>query len=114
MGRARPSHARPGRTYICASTASAIRLAASSDDISGEFTNSVMVSIMAPRNFCSTVMLWAIDRTSVPASMEAFRSACAVRWQGFQPSPDRSTSRREGIDPFDWLKMVWKSLVMIR
>ena len=48
-------------------------LAASADDMSGVFTNSVIVSIIAPRYFCSTVMLCAIERTSVPASIEALQ-----------------------------------------
>ena len=82
--------------------------------IEGVFTNSVITSIMAPRYFCSTVMLCAIERTSVPAAIEACRSFCDICWQGFQPAPDMSTSRRAGIDPFAWLKIVWKSGDRIR
>src|SRR3954451_10065564 len=96
-------------SYICDSTLSAIALAASSADIDGVFTNSVITSIMAPRYFCSTVMLWAIERTSVPAAIDACRSFCDVCWQLAQPSPDRSTSRRAGIDPLALLKTDWKS-----
>src|SRR3954447_13332675 len=95
-------------SYICDSTLSAIALAASSADIDGVFTNSVITSIMAPRYFCSTVMLWAIERTSVPAAIDACRSFCDVCWQLAQPSPDRSTSRRAGIDPLALLKTDWK------
>ena len=72
---------------FCASTASAIALAASLDDMLGVFTKEVITSIIAPRYFCSTVILCAIERTSVPAVIEACKSLSEVCWQGFQPAP---------------------------
>ena len=55
-------------------------------DMSGVFTNSVIVSIIAPRYFCSTVMLCAIERTSVPASIEALQVLLRLScWQGLKP-----------------------------
>src|SRR5215475_8957837 len=68
--------------YCCAFTASAICFAASFADIDGVFTNSVITSIMAPRYFCSTVMLCAIERTSVPALIESCRSFWLFCWHG--------------------------------
>ena len=63
--------------------------------------------------FCGTVMLCAIERTSVPASIDACRSFCASCWQGLKPFA-RSTSSRAGIEPLVWLKIVWNSGDRIR
>ena len=65
---------RSGLAYFCASTASAMALAASSGVVFGLLTKAVMVSSIAPRYFCRTVMLWAIERTSVPSAIEACKA----------------------------------------
>jgi hypothetical protein len=49
-------------------------LAASLEDMPGVFTKEVMMSIIAPRYFCSTVMLCAIERTNVPSAIDACKS----------------------------------------
>ena len=64
--------------------------------------------MIAPRYFCGIVMLWAIERTSVPPSIDACRSFWDSCWQGLKPV-DRSTSRRAGIEPLAWLKAVWNA-----
>ena len=58
-------------------------------------------------------MLWAKLRTNVPALMEASRSFFDFSWQGLKPLL-KSTSIRAGIEPFAWLKIVWKSVDMMR
>src|ERR1700677_2667329 len=90
--------------YFCASTASAIALAASSALIFGLFTKDVTVSRIAPRYFCRMVMLWAIERTSIPSAIEACKSFCDCCWQGLKSL--RSMSSRAGIEPLAWLNTV--------
>src|SRR6185312_7890390 len=81
----RATRAPRGRAlYFCASTASAMALAASSGVIFGLFTNDVMVSRIAPRYFCRRVMLWAKERTSVPSLIDACKAFCDCCWQGLK------------------------------
>ena len=103
------SHLKPGArdamrrasgpaSYFCASTASAMALAASCGVIFGLFTKEVMVSRIAPRYFCRMVMLWAIERTSVPSSIDACKVLQRQLLAGVE-SIEVDVDARAGIEP---------------